>query len=469
MELHSVWHRLRGTFLKWCPVFVLAFVLTLAVHVLFLSERGVCSAGVHFNYAGVETGVDPNGNRFDVEEMKSEEVVRQAAEAIGRDVTEDDVERIQNALELVGAISENALQNITKNTSIFGKEGLSEVTDVKEVAYFPSYYTVKFHYADAGFTAQDATVYLAELLKAYEPYFYKRYGYITSFKNALSNADYKAYDYIDAVDVLDNHLNALRDYLVYMESQDNVRFVSRETGYSFVDLIGTVDTIQSENMQLVTSYIISNNMTSDQAKLIDYYRYKIEDAERALQQLDSRLFTLNTQIESYVKTNAVFPIAGDTAGDGNGVQASNFEFSQPSQMYDDLINQKIACQTSISEIQEQISMLNRRIERFETAESSGNVELLDAQLKDIDDKIQQLLSDIERTSDEFYKSEFLKNAFQVLQEPKIRVLSFSLRSAALDIVTVEAFLCGVWILAASLYVLRTDKRRVAAEKEEASE
>lgn len=469
MEFHSVWHRLRGTFLKWCPVFVLAFVLTLAVYVLFLSERGVCSATVHFNYTGIENGDDPNGNRFDAENMKNAEVIRQAAEATGLDVTDEDVERIQNALEILGEISDAALQSITENTSIFGNDGLAEVTDVKASTYFPSHYTLKFHYVDAGFTAQNAKLYLTELLKAYEPYFYERYGYHTSFKNSLSNADYQTYDYIDSMDVLSNHLNTLRDYLVYMESQNNVRFVSRETGYSFMDLIGTVDTIRNEDVQWVTSYIVSNNMTTDRTKLMDYYQYKIEDAERALQQLDARLFTLNSQIESYVKTTAVFPLLSDTTGDEDDTQASNFEFSQPSQMYNDLINQKVSCQTSISETQEQISMLNRRIERLEAAESSGNVELLEAQLKAIDDKIQQLLSDIQRTSDEFYKSEFLKNAFQVLQAPKIRVFSFSRRSAAVDIVTVEVFLCGLWILAASRYVLRTDKRRVAAKKEEASE
>ena len=467
MELRCVWRRLRDTFRKWCPVFVIAFVLTLAVHVLFLSERGICSAVVHFNYTGIESGYDPNGNRFDAAEMKNAALIRQAAKAIGQGITDEDVERIQNALEVEGQISDDAFQQIAKNTSIFGEGQLSEATEVKETTYFPSHYTLKLHYADAGFTAQNATRYLAELLKAYEPYFYEKYGYHVSFQNSLRNADYQSYDYVDSVEILDNHLQTLRDYLVYMEQQNNVRFVSRETGYSFTDLIGTIDTIRRENVQWVTSYIISNNMTNDRTKLMDYYQYKIEDAERALQQRDSRLYTLNTQIESYVKTNALLPMLSDTADGENNVSASNFEFSQPSRMYDDLINEKVACQTSISEIQEQITMLNRRIERLEAAESSGNAETLETQLQTIDDKIQQLLSDIQRTSDEFYKSEWLKNAFQVLQVPTIRVVSFSLKTTVMDIMTMESFLFGLWILVSSFHVLRADKRP-ETEKEQVS-
>jgi len=122
----------------------------------------------------------------------------------------------------------------------------------------------------------------------------------------------------------------------------------------------------------------------------------------------------------------------------------------------------------MSEIQQQISMLNRRLERLEEAESSGDPELLKAQLQTLDSKIQQLLSDIQQTSDEFYKSEWLRNAFQTLQAPKIKVLSVGLRDTASDIVTVEAFLFGLWILLSSLSVPRAGAKSPEAEKEQVS-
>ena len=168
MELNFAWSRvsarLKHTLKTWSPVFALACILTLIVQFLFLSERMVCSAVVHFNYAGIESGQDPNGNRFDPMEMKNAQVVRQAAEAMGGSVTEEDVERIQNALQIEGSVSNAVFNRVAEKTSIFGKTGISEMTDIRESAYFPAHYTVKLRYADAGFTPDAATISLTSFV-----------------------------------------------------------------------------------------------------------------------------------------------------------------------------------------------------------------------------------------------------------------------------------------------------------------
>ncbi len=467
MEFNSTWRtRLTNAFRQWLPVFLVALLLTFVIHAVFLSERATCSAVVHFNYTRVESGFDPNGHLFDPAEMKDTEIVRRAAGAIGLDATEETVERIRAALDIQGSIPGEVLDTLTENLSIFGEEEVAEITDIRESAYFPTDYTLKLRYADAGLSAQDAPRFLSECLSAYEEFFYDKYGYHTAFELSLNDSDYRTYDYIDAVDVLNSHLTTLRAYLTHVEGQDNVRFVSAETGYSFPDLIETLDTIRSENVQWVTSYIVSNNMTKDRDYLIDYYQYKIEDAERALAQQDARLYILNQQIESYVKTNAVFPIMGESGGDNSNEVSGQFEFTQPSQMYNSLISQKVASQTAISETREEISMLTRRMERLQSGESSGSAEIVEAQLETIDEKLVQLLSNIQRTSDDFYKSEQLEHAFQVLQEPASKAISVGLKSTVLDIIVMETLLFGLCVLSA---VLTSRKAERAAAKEKVAQ
>lgn len=458
--------RIKAALKKWRPRFVLALVLVLAFHMVFLSELATCYALVHFNYTSVETGHDPNGHLFDPNEMKSTEVVRRAAEAMGLNATEETVERIQAALDVRGEIPNEVFQTLTENTSIFEEDSIAEVTNIRESVYFPANYTVKLRYVDAGLPAKDAPRFLSEFLTAYETFFYDKYGYHTAFENSLNKLDYQTYDYIDAVDVLDNHLTTLRSYLSHVAGQDNIRFVSTQTGYSFADLIETLDTIREENVQWVMSYIVSNNMTTDRDYLIDYYQYKIEDAQRALGQQDSKLYTLTQQIESYVKTNAIFPIMGESGEQESNEVSGQFEFTQPSQMYNDLINQKVSCQTAISEIQEQIAMLTRRMERLQYETSFGSPEIVETQLKTIDEKIGQLMSNIQRTSDDFFKTEWLTRAFQILKEPKNRLLSISLIDAAMDIVAVEALLFGLCTLSA---VSGSRKSKRAARKEQVTQ
>ena len=253
-----------------------------------------------------------------------------------------------------------------------------------------------------------------------------------------------------------------------MAEKDNARFASEETGYSFGDIIGAIDTLRSEDVQWLNSYIISNNMSKDKENLIDYYQYKIEDAERALEQQE---YALNGLIDNYVKTSAVFPNIAGAGNEQESASASLYEFSQPSEMYDNLINQKVECQTNISATQEQISLYQRRIERLRNNESSGSADILEARLNAVYGKIERLLENIRITSEEFFKTVELNRAFQTIEEPHAQVLPIvaAVRNSIYDILTVEAALFSVYILSAFYAVYFPGKRKASGVRNAARE
>lgn len=464
MEINAkrtpVFFHLKRTFPKWLLVAVIACVVIVALHFIALSIAGTCSASILFSYDGIESGLTPDGNRFDLFDLKNEEVVRNAAQAVGRELTDEDAQAIQLALEVQGTLPISALESIIERTSIFDEDeqAVKESSVVRDTSYFPSRYKVTFHYADAGFKANEGMRYLEALLEAYKRYFFSRYGYNASLERSVEAIDYEEYDYINSVDVLNDRLLSLRAYLAHLAAQDNTRFVSKQTGHSFSDLVEAVDILRSEDVNWITSYIVSNNMTKDRDNLIDYYRYRIRDAEREMTQETSRLATLNELIEGYVKTDAI--LAGVLVGDGaleSGTPA-NYEFSQKSEMYDSLINSKISCQTAISETQERIALLESRMERLQNNASGGNPELLEASLKSIEVKVRQFLEDTNQTATEFFEDVWFQSSIQT-QEP-FRTefqLSSLLRSALLDVLIVEGTLFG-------LYCLLLLKRAYAPEK-----
>lgn len=462
--------RLKGTFIQWLGLFVAALVLVTLARTLFFTEKGVCSAVVSFSYDGVEQGLNPDGNRFDPSEMKSEELVRQAAQAVGVTLEGEDAERVREALIVAGAIPADALERMLTNTSIYGEDEIAETEEVKESAYFPSQYTVTFRYQDAGLSPKQGAEFLTALLDAYGASFYKTYGHNEAMELIWSDMDYQAYDYVDAVEILRSRLSSIRAYVARLSDRDKARFVSKETGYSFSDLVGAIDVIRSEDLQWLDAYITSNNMTKDKDNLIDYYRYKIQDAERALAQQDARLFTLNELIESYNKTSAIFPNVAGATEDGS---LPSYEYTQPSAMYDSLVSQKIACQTDMSETSEQIALFTRRIERLQESQPTGNFEVVETRLGAVYEKINLLLQDIRLTADEFFKTEELKRAVQTLAEPEVPSLwSISaVMGAAKDIIITEALLFGVYILCVlnSVFAPSRKKRRGADSAREDGE
>ena len=468
MELNSAKEsialRLKSAFKLWLLVSVIAGVVILASHAITSNRLGTCGVTALLKYDGVESGFDPNGNRFDPDDFKNEEAVRLSLEALGQSADAEDIQRVRDALDVQSVVSDAILDNILKNTSLYGAEGeVAELSDVKISAYFPTQYTIKLRCADAGLTTQQGVSFLNELLKAYESYFYRQYGYSASLNQVITSVDYDAYDYIDSVEILSSNLSSLRSYLSELASKDNTRFVSQASGYSFTDLIGMIDTLQAEDIQWITSYITSNNITKDRNLLIDYYQYKIEDAQRALVQQDSRLYTLNGLIDNYVKTTAIFPILRD-ARSSDETFSTAYEFSQPSAMYDALINEKIACQTNLSSTQEQIALLQRRMERLQAEESSGNPQLVEQRLSAVNEKITRLMEDVGVSSDEFFKTSLLKDAIQVLGQPHVNTITLAgtFKSALPSLLIAESVLFGLYVLSA----LFAPKRKKAAVKTE---
>ena len=468
-EKQSIIRRLKSAFKPWLCVSVIVGVVILASYAVTMNQAGSCSVTVSLKYDGVESGLDPNGNRFDPSDLKDAELLRLTADAIGQSVTDEDIQRIQDALDIQGNVGSHALDSILENKSIYGKNNVSEFHAVQADAYFPTQYGITFRYVDAGFTERQGLDFLSELVNVYESYFYHKYGYNTGLKQVVSSVNYATYDYIDSVDILTSHLASLRSYLLSLSSLDNTRFVSQASGYSFTDLIGMIDTIQTEDIQWITSYITSNNITKDRNQLIDYYQYKTEDAQRLLAQQDSRLYTLNSLIENYVKTMAVFPIARDAQSSQDAFSGA-YEFSQPSVMYDTLINEKVACQTGLADTNEQIALLQRRVERLQSESSSGNSELVESRLSAVNEKITRLLENISLTADEFFKTTLLKDAVQALESPRVNgiALGKTVRQALPVALMAESVLFGLYVLSALGGVVAT-KRKKAVKTENATD
>ena len=462
LTFHDIFYALRPRLRRWMRYFLAAAVCVL-IGCSFARDRRTVSAVVNFSYNGIEFGLDPSGNRFDEMEMKDESLIRLAAEAMGADASPESAERLRSALDIKGVIPDDAFDSVITYESIFGEDNAGTEKNVRDAAYYPSSYTLTFHYKEAGFSARQGVQFLRELLSAYERFFYDHYGYNQSLGSVLSSMDYREYEYITAVEVLDNRLLSLRAYLQTFVSQDNTRFVSERTGYSFSDLIDSIDTIRTQDINWITSYIIKNNVTKERKKLINYYTYIIEDAGRELAQRQSRLYALTEQIEGYVKTNAIFVgVPGSAGQDGS---TASYEFPQQSAMYNTLINQKVSCETAISETQERISMYERRVERLESEGSPMNEEIVEADLKKIDDKVTQCLADTAETTDEFFRAVYLKRSFQIIKEPESTGFSAGqiFRDAFPALEMAEAVLLGLFILSMPGAALTLKRKRESTE------
>ena len=466
LPMNKLLTQLKKHFGRWLILAIVALVVVLALQLANQPQRGRLTAVVNYSYDGIESGADPAGNHFDPTEIKNVAVIQRAADEVGMPLSDDDAERIRNEITIIGSVPTGALERAIEHDTIYGDDEISTTSAVQSASYYPTQYTVTFDFKETGYSAEQAASLFQAILTSYRSYFYEQYGYNASIERSVQAIDYSEYDYDRALDVLDNSLVLLRGYLSRLEAQDSTRFVSQATGYSFSDLVGAIDTLRAEDIEWISAYIVSNNVTKSRAEQIDYYNYRIEAAGREQTALQARLETLDALIEGYTKTNAVILNSAGAAESGEGM---GLEITQQSDMYDSLINQRIACRTSLSETEEQIRLYETRVERLNSSGATGNAAVVEDALQGIDGKVKRLLADTGVTASEYFETVRLNRAFQILSVSDGSTLSVGrlVRGSMRGALTAEAFLFGAYVLYAAIAALTPQGARTKTCKRQA--
>ena len=92
------------------------------------------------------------------------------------------------------------------------------------------------------------------------------------------------------------------------------------------------------------------------------------------------------------------------------------DYSQASEKYDELIEQKVEVQEEYSIVNQQIEYYKSRINTFKnnTAKNKADIEYVEARFSKLYDKINNLIDITTKTSDEFYENVVFANAFNIL-------------------------------------------------------
>ncbi len=460
----SIFRQMKRYLLVWIVLAAVLAMLTTSFVFLF-SGRIVTSsitALVSFNYSGIESGKAPDGSTFDVNKIKSPNVIENALDDVGESSSLS--ENIRSNISIKGIIPDDALDKISLYQSVYSQGGsaaLDAVNSLLAIGYYPSYYVINFDYAAAGITIDDGKKILDRILENYQDYFFRTYGYNEALGSSVVAVDYKDYDYPEAVDVFDSTLDSLKQYVQKLSNDDTTNFRSNETGYTFSDLLTTIDTVKSADLDALSSYITINNITNDKEMLLTYYQYRIDEMERERKVSQSELGSVTNSINEYEKdTLLVF-------GNGNGAENGETTYQQASEKYDELINQKIEIQDSVSRCSQRIEYYKDRISAMN--ENSGTVKVdseeVEKELSSLYDKIKDLIDVTNKTADEYYETVTFANAYNILVPATGNAPQVTAGGLAMPILIIEAVLFVVYLGVSFIRAIVLDNRASKKKKE----
>ena len=471
LTLSSLGKGLKKYFLPWVIVAVIAFV---AVGGIFtakvISNKAPLNALISFNYDGIEKGLDPAGNTFDINSVKNVQVISDAL--IENNVNIEKADAVRNAITFEGVIPSDAIDRITTYQSVYENAqsgNLSAAQAMLDVTYYPTQFKIKFDYGSTDMNREDAVQVLNTMLDNYRDYFFDQYGYNKSLGQALSAVSYQDYDYSEAVDLFRVNLNALDSYVSAIARSDSSRFRSKETGvageegltgYTFDDISQSIDALKKIDLARISSYVTVNNVTKDKTATIAYYQYNIDELTRQRDAYSERLTNLKAAIDSYKKDTVLVMNSLDGT--------TNQELTQSSEQYDRLIERYDDVATSLANVKQDIKMYTQRKEGLEKGKQ-GTLEMetyVSGELVKLDEKFNRLVEIARIASEQYYETEEFANAYKVLVpavNSKTAVVKTIIKSSILPAVIAEALVLVIYIAIAFVFAIKYDNKK-AVEK-----
>lgn len=411
---------------------------------------------VSFSYNGIEKGLDPTGRKFDVTTIKNPAVIESALTEL--DISLEELENIRKAITFEGKRPKDALDRLNVYNSILeqGSGGaISAAERILETSYYPTQFTVSFDYKVTKLTDNEAVAVFNAILDNYKEYFYENYGYNESLGNAVLSINYDEYDYAEAIDVFDNSLTTLKRYVKQLADEDETRFRSTETGYTFADLYEAVNTISGIDLDKISSYITVNNLTKDKEEALAYYEYRIKALTREKASLEEQLETYEKSIQAYEKDQII--VFGST-------EDTNTQSSLASEQYDKMFGQKNSVATELANVKQQINFYKERQQALKSGStaSASMQEKVDQDLADLNVKVTNLVELVSNTSEDYYKNVTFKNAYNVLVPASYEAsdkVSRVINNAKMPFVILEALGFAIFFGVSFIQSLVADNRK----------
>lgn len=464
VPLLDIFRQLKKYLLLWILIAVIAAGLVFSGSLIMCnSSKTPVTAMVGFYYDGIELGLDPNGNEFDVNSIKAPTVIESTLTELGLPLK--GVDTYRSSLIISGIIPEDIINEMTAYQSIFESDySIDAAKELMSVSYYPTTFEVRFNYAQTSLDRSEAVNFLNTLLSNYRTYFLQTYGNNELFGTAISAVNYADYDYPQALDLFASTLSTIQSYVNILENEDNTTFRSTVTGYSFSDLAEAANMLNSVDLMAEYSYVLSNNLTRDKDALIDYYEYQIEMLTRSMTAEQDKLASIQDSIDNYQKDSIVIIAGSDSSTD--------MQLTQASEAYDKLITQKIDAQASVSNYQNQIDEFKTRLSNVKkmTVGTAEEQERADAELEALCTKLNDLSESVNETATDYFETVSLANAYSVLvsaSSSTSSAISNAISNMKYPLLIAEALLFVIYlafaVVRAFIVSYRRDNLKKAAE------
>lgn len=426
------------------------------------NEVGTVSTVISFNFEGIDEGLNPHGEAFNIGEITNKKVLEDTIIQLGLNSKGIDSEKLRRNMVIQGVVPEDVINRMMLINKMAEKD-VSQLEKLSEMTYHPTQYKIDLHILkDMHLNSEEAEQVLMGIVNNYKTYFMNKYNDRQVLSTAITTVDLGRYDYSEYVMLVDSQLNIAKTYLEEKE-KEAPNFRSKTTGVGFGDLIGQVELIENVEINNVQSIINTFIVTKNKERLFSIYKNKISMMTLEMQQYAQRAESLRQAAANYKKDSMVIL--------GNEGMDSAMEFTQSSEAYDKFIMDAVEAEKVANTLKYDIELYKDLLAKLTEVNESGvsvniapYVEQVGKDITNIADRVKVLVENINTTVDEYYTREVFKNSVKmdipaIYTSNSMAVIKKAMMSLAIS--AVLGLMIGVFI-ALSKGILQDESTRRAS-------
>ncbi len=291
------------------------FGVVLSLVLFALDEKPASAlADMQLTFDGAAEGIAPDGRRFDIGELTSDEVIAEALKASGLD-SKYSVEQISKSLVVAGAYPEDILNQTMSYESLLDFTTNRTLTTER---FNPTLFTVKlYNHFDSRISQSNLEKLLKNILTVYKARFAEMY---TQGKpSEMMTLPLAGYDYPQQLEILQQRLEIVSKYANEMyEKEPTFRY----KGAGFNDIVVRLNALTDSDIGRLNANLTLNALTKDPDRLFTQYTFELRDLGNRLAKRRTQLTKLDALVSSYEKSEILYISTKDslTKIDGNSTE-----------------------------------------------------------------------------------------------------------------------------------------------------
>ena len=401
---------------KWL-IIVMVFIFSLVgvagsfvySHYISVSRgyKGIASAIMVFGFPEAEDGLDPLGNRLDVNAIRSPFVIGQAIDTLGLREYGISPEAVRNSLSVGRLVPHETLLDILliHDSALRQPQRLEAL---EEVVFHSTTHLLELEQSGAllSLSQQQLNDLLNQIVIEYQSYFVQAYNELYFLDVIIGHFDPAHYDFHDLARILQGTAVNMLSYLSAMREK-SPDFRSPSTGMTFGDIWANINLINTVDIRSVSALIHVNNMSRNRIRSANILDYEIRRLEQAFDvsssNIDDFLMVLN---EVYEREVWVLHHMGEY-----------YRYDRSSDLYDNLVAGLLEEMQNANQLEADIAFYRDRLLSLRRAQapiSQDDIRFVEEAIPALFASLQTWEGTINQTVEDYFYLELFRDAVRLV-------------------------------------------------------